>query len=262
MHYNKAILTATVGTGLLFLGIYGFLNYHENTIIEEAPEVTQTSSVVEEPLGEITFEEKEVPEEKEEKNSNVQTLEEILNLSEKNEETDSETKLVDTTKLSKEEYALIAAKYSQNYSKEAQKNADYTIRPDGIIPAYNEPINDNEIYFPAFTGYRSDEYRVVFYPMYEYELDTIVSQIENAVGYKILNYEPTEIKKQDTIKLSSMYITMDIPKITTAKEVEHVKTEIRSFDFVNYVNPTSVILPEYDNEKYEEVRTESDLLGE
>jgi hypothetical protein len=132
--------------------------------------------------------------------------------------------------------------YTKNLSDKNIENASYLIREDNWIPYYIEPIDENNIYSPAFYGEIADEYNI--------EFDNIITNIEN-LKIDLENFLGFNIK---TIKASGTSgVFIKINQQLTAKEVEYIKTNISKFKNVIWSDINSGILPEYQTEYYKKI---------
>lgn len=144
--------------------------------------------------------------------------------------------------------------YNINNTDERIANAEYIVRDDYYVPNTIEPFDEEKPYIPALLGEIANEYSIYYENAFK-NGEQKVNELENMLGYKIIDYDVDKSKTQINIKIN-------LPE-KTAQEVENVKEALKQMylnkdidDF--FVN--SGPLPEYNNEKYIDIWMKSKEL--
>lgn len=144
--------------------------------------------------------------------------------------------------------------YSINNTDERIANAEYIVRDDYYVPNTIEPFDDEKPYIPALLGEIANEYSIYYESAFE-DGEQKVNELENMLGYKIIDYDIDGYN-------AYINITLELPT-KTAQEVENVKEVLKQMylnkdidDF--FVN--SGPLPEYTSEKYIDIWRKSGQL--
>ncbi len=130
-------------------------------------------------------------------------------------------------------------KYTNNLSAQRIENMTYLVRDDGWIPYYLEPIDESNIYSPAFYGQISTQYNLAFDKKIT-DISALKLELENFLGFNL----------KEIIVSGSSGIMIKIDKKLTAQEVEYIKAHISEFQNVIWSDINSGILPEYQTQYY------------